>query len=379
MSVLNEFPAYKRLPGKLESAHESRLQWESGQDMLDLYGGHCVNSLGAGSHDVAEALAMQWTRLSFATNLIQHQGRETFIDAWKPLMPPGEWQVFASNSGAEANENLLKWAVQVTKRKVVVCYEGAFHGRTAAADAVSDGQGAFPFAPFEVRRLPWGSTEGIDADVACVLLEPIQSLAGVVDPPEDFLETLREECDASGAWLLFDEVQTGNGRLGTPWASQFFGVTPDGFSTAKGVAGGMPLGLSFLKETLAAQVPPGVSGATFGGNPMSLAGSRVVAGKLQDPSFLDHVKKLSDAFENLVGVGPVIGIRGKGLLLGLELLDSVTATEVRDALFQAGVLVGTSRDPHVLRLSPPLNLPLSAVSELGEALAKVPVAKETIS
>ncbi len=379
MTALTEFPAYKRLPGVLASATESRLTWEDGKDMLDLYGGHCVNSLGAGSNDVAEALAVQWTRLSFTTNLIQHNGRSEFLAAWKPLMPEGDWQVFASNSGAEANENVLKWALQTTKRKVVVCFEGAFHGRTAAADAVSHGESAFPSTPFEVRRLPWGSTEGIDADVAAVILEPIQSLAGVVDPPEGFLESLREVCTESGAWLLFDEVQTGNGRLGTVWASQFYGVTPDGFSTAKGVAGGMPLGLSFLEASLAAKVPGGVSGATFGGNPMSLAGSKVVAAKLAQPAFLAHVQKLSHAFENLVGIGPVTGMRGKGLLLGLELHNSVSASEVRDALFEAGILVGTSRDPHILRLSPPLNLPLSAVSELGEALAKIQVGKEAWS
>ncbi len=379
MSALSEFPAYKRLPGVLASATNSRLTWDDGKDMLDLYGGHCVNSLGAGSGDVAEALAAQWTQLSFTTNLIQHAGRSEFIEAWKPLMPEGEWQVFASNSGAEANENILKWALQTTKRKVVVCYEGAFHGRTAAADAVSHGEGAFPSAPFEVRRLPWGSTEGIDADVAAVILEPIQSLAGVVDPPEGFLESLREVCTETGAWLLFDEVQTGNGRLGTVWASQFYGVTPDGFSTAKGVAGGMPLGLSFLDPSLAAKVPGGVSGATFGGNPMSMAGSKVVAAKLAEPEFLAHVQELSTAFEGLVGTGPVTGIRGKGLLLGLELNESVTASEVRDALFEAGILVGTSRDPHVLRLSPPLNLPLSAVSELGDALANIQVGKEACS
>ncbi len=379
MDALTEFPAYKRLPGVLVSATNCRLTWEDDKEMLDLYGGHCVNSLGAGSNDVAEALAVQWTRLSFTTNLIQHDGRSKFLEAWEPLMPEGEWQVFASNSGAEANENILKWALQTTKRKVVVCYEGAFHGRTAAADAVSHGEGAFPNAPFEVRRLPWGSTDGIDADVAAVILEPIQSLAGVVDPPQDFLESLRELCTETGAWLLFDEVQTGNGRLGTVWASQLYGVIPDGFSTAKGVAGGMPLGLSFLEASLAAKVPGGVSGATFGGNPMSLAGSRVVAGKLAEPGFLEHVHKLSSAFKELVGVGPVTGIRGKGLLLGLELQDSVTASEVRDALFEAGVLVGTSRDPHVLRLSPPLNLPLSAVSELGDALEKIQAAKEACS
>ncbi|MFT4647389.1 MAG: acetylornithine/succinyldiaminopimelate/putrescine aminotransferase [Glaciecola sp.] len=373
MSSLSEFPAYKRLPGVLSSASDCRLSWESGQDMLDLYGGHCVNSLGAGSEVLAQALAKQWRQLSFTTNLIQHPGREEFLEAWKPLMPPGDWQVFASNSGAEANENLLKWALQATQRKVVVCFEGAFHGRTAAADAVSEGVGAFPSAPFEVRRIPWGTTEGIDGEVAAVILEPIQSMAGVVDPPKGFLQSLRDLCTQNGAWLLFDEVQTGNGRLGHVWAAQFYGVTPDGFSTAKGVAGGIPMGLSFVESSLAAQVPSGVSGATFGGNPMSMAGSIVVAGQLARPEFLAHVRELSKAFVGLVGVGPVVGIRGEGLLLGLELHASITAVQVRDALFKAGILVGTSRDPHVLRLSPPLNLPLSAVSELGEALGSIQV------
>ncbi|MCA9001249.1 MAG: aspartate aminotransferase family protein [Planctomycetes bacterium] len=373
MSNLTEFPAYQRLHGSLAGAHESRLNWSTGRDMLDLYGGHCVNSLGAGNGELAQALAKQWETLSFTTNLIDHPGHAAFLEAWQALMPEGDWQVFASNSGAEANENILKWALQGTGRGVVVCFEGAFHGRTAAADAVSHGMGAFPSAPFDVRRLPWGSTEGIDSDVAAVILEPIQSLAGVVDPPAGFLEALRERCDASGAWLLFDEVQTGNGRLGQPWASQFFGVTPDAFSTAKGVAGGIPMGLSFLRSNLSKQVPSHVSGATFGGNPMSLAGSVVIAQHLARPGFLAHVRELSEGFRKLVGVGPVVGVRGAGLLLGLELHPTVTATQARDVLFDAGILVGTSRDPFILRLSPPLNLPLSAVDELAAALQTIEV------
>ncbi|MDF1839417.1 MAG: aminotransferase class III-fold pyridoxal phosphate-dependent enzyme [Planctomycetota bacterium] len=371
MSSLSEFAAYKRLPGVLAGAGGSRLDWQSGQGMLDLYGGHCVNSLGAGNESVAEALASQWKRLSFTTNLIQHAGRDDFLQAWAPLMPPGDWQVFASNSGAEANENLLKWALMATERKVVVCFEGAFHGRTAAASAVSDGKETFPATPFEVRRLPWGCTDGIDADVAAVILEPIQSMGGVVDPPGGFLAELRAQCTENGAWLLFDEIQTGVGRLGQVWASQVFGVVPDGFSTAKGVAGGVPMGLSFVESSQASRIPDGVTGATFGGNPLSLAGAKVVAAHLAQPEFLAHVRELSQIFRSLIGVGPVVGIRGRGLLLGLELHDSVSASHVSQALLEAGIMVGTCRDPQVLRVSPALNLASESVAQLGDALAGI--------
>ncbi len=368
MSSLSEFQAYQRLAGSLTGAEGSQLKWDSGADMLDLYGGHCVNSLGAGNEAVAEALAAQWKQLSFTTNLIDHAGRGQFLEAWAPLMPPGDWQVFASNSGAEANENLLKWALLATGRRSVVCFEGAFHGRTAAANAVSDGAPGFPNAPFDVRRLPWGDVSGIDGDVGAVLLEPIQSMGGIVDPPPGFLEVLRERCTDTGAWLLFDEIQTGVGRLGQVWASQLFGVTPDGFSTAKGVAGGVPTGLSFVRNSLASQVLGGMTGATFGGNPLSLAGARVVAEHLRDPAFLAQVRERSKAFQQLVGVGPVVGVRGRGLLLGLELHASVTAAEAAQSLFEAGILVGTCRNPQVLRISPPLNLPAEAVPRLAKAL-----------
>jgi acetylornithine/succinyldiaminopimelate/putrescine aminotransferase len=374
MSTLNEFPAYQRLPGTILVAQDSLLYQEDGSSILDLYGGHCVNSLGTGSAELSEALSAQWQSLSFATNLLQHPGRQAFLDAWQALMPPGSWQVFASNSGAEANENLLKWALQSTGRSTIVCYQGAFHGRTAAAAAVSDGPTGFPSAPFEVRRLPWGSTAGIDHKVAAVILEPIQSLAGVIEAPQGFLQSLRTSCTKNGSWLLFDEVQTGNGRLGKVWASQYYQVTPDGFSTAKGVAGGLPLGLSFVTENLAAELPGGLSGSTFGGSPMSLAASTVVARYLAKPEFLQRIAALHQAFASLVGVGPVVGIRGKGLLVGLELNPEFSATQVQQQLQLQGILVGTCRDPQILRVCPALNLSGSAISILSRALRQLTVA-----
>ena len=155
MPTLSDFPAYARLDGQLLGAQDSVLAWSDGRELLDLYGGHCVNALGAGDLQLGATLARQWEQLSFATNLVDHPGRQAFFDAWAPLMPAGDWQVFASNSGAEANENLLKMALGATGRDTVVCFEGAFHGRTAAAAAVSHGSAGFPQAPFQVRRLPW--------------------------------------------------------------------------------------------------------------------------------------------------------------------------------------------------------------------------------
>ena len=372
MPTLQEYPAYARLQGSLLGASESLLSWSDGRELLDLYGGHCVNALGAGDLGLGRALERQWQQLSFATNLVDHPGRAPFYEAWQKLMPEGDWQVFASNSGAEANENLLKMALAATGRSRVVCFEGGFHGRTAAAAAVSDGANGFPLTPFDVLRLPWGTTAGIDSSVGAVILEPIQSLGGVVEPPPGFLEELRALCDATGAWLIFDEVQTGPGRLGTPWASQNYGVIPDAFSSAKGCAGGFPLGLSFAQSERAASVPAGLCGSTFGGAPLALAAATHVAQRVAQPEFLDHVSKLGRAFHGLVGTGPVVGVRGVGLLIGLELAPGLSAKEARDALLEQGILTATCWNPQVLRISPPLTLAGSAVGQLAQALCHLP-------
>lgn len=378
---LQEIDVYPRLPVPVASAEGCELVLADGRRVLDLYGGHCVNTLGAGDAGLERVLVQQWRTLSFATNLLDHAARHEFFAAFEPTLPPrhaGEgWRVFCSNSGAEANENALKLALDSTQRTTVVTFGGAFHGRTAAAAAVTDGKKAFPRTPFEVRRVPFGDVaaaeKAIEASVAAVILEPIQSLAGVVDPPAGFLAALRTACDRTGAVLVFDEVQTGSGRLGSFWAAQHFGVVPDVFTTAKGAAGGLPIGLTVARERRCAHAKHGTLGSTFGGGPLVLAAAAEVARRVAAPGFLDNVRAASQALRAAaLGCkergGPVVAVRGAGLLLGLVLDEGLSAPAARDALLERGVLVGTSNDARVLRLSPPLTFAPGDAERLALAL-----------
>jgi acetylornithine/succinyldiaminopimelate/putrescine aminotransferase len=395
---LREYDAYKRLPLPVARAEGCELVLTDGRRVLDLYGGHCVNTLGAGDRGLGDVIAAQWKQLSFATNLLDHAPRHAFLEAFAPTLPPapgtaGGWDVFCSNSGAEANENAVKVALAVTKRSRVVCFAGGFHGRTAAAAALSDKPlKAFPSPPFEVVRLPWNDAgaaqTAIDASVGCVILEPIQSLAGVTEPSQKFLAALRSACDRSGAQLVFDEVQTGSGRLGTPWAAQHFGVSPDMFSTAKGAAGGLPIGLTVVRSDIAAKAPADLLGSTFGGGPVVLAAAAEISRRIAAPGFLENVRATSQALRKAALRGPIESVRGAGLLLGLVIRAGWDAKAVRDGLLARGVLVGTSDDPRVLRLSPPLVLQprhaelleraLSSLSEPEPALASTAATKETV-
>jgi acetylornithine/N-succinyldiaminopimelate aminotransferase len=375
---LTEFPAYQRLPFQVQQAQGNYLLTETGTRMLDLYGGHCVNTLGAGDPEMLNGLIQQWSQCSFTTNLLDTPGRAHLLQALAPGLPDGSWQLFCSNSGAEANENLLKLALHATSRSKVICFEGAFHGRTAAAAAVSDSrQPAWPATPFQVHRNPWGCVSGIDASVAAVILEPIQSLAGVIMPPDGFLQKLKSACKQVGALLLFDEVQTGNGRLGTMWASQHFHVIPDGFTTAKGCAGGFPFGMTFLSDPFASRVSGSLCGSTFGGGPMAIAAAIEVQQRLNSHGFLSNVHKAGKQFQLAEGVGPIESVHGVGLLLGLKVAQPFTARQVRDSLLKHGVLTGLCNDPQVLRVSPALTLTATDVDIFLHALDAITVPHST--
>ncbi len=365
---LAEFPAYKRLPLDVAGAQGCEILLRDGSRLLDLYGGHCVNTLGAGDPALGAVIARQWERLSFATNLLDHEPRRQFLAAFEQNLPAGSWQVFCSNSGAEANENALKLALKATGRQRVVAFRGAFHGRTAGAGAVTDGK-QWCDPPFEVARAAWGSVAEVDDRTAAVILEPIQSLAGVVDPPAGFLAALRAACDAHGALLIYDEVQTGSGRLGAPWAGQHYGVLPDLFTTAKGAGGGLPVGLTVARADAISQVPGNALGSTFGGGPLVLAAAAHVAQRIAAPGFLANVRATSAVLAQSAGAGPVLRVRGAGLLLGLELQPGVSAARLRDALLGRGILAGTCDDPQVLRLCPPLTLTPQQAQRLPEVLA----------
>jgi len=280
------------------------------------------------------------------------------------------------NSGAEANENALKLAFKTPARTRVVAVEGAFHGRSAAAAAVTWGSEkwyGFPRKPFEVSFVspqePAALAHKIDERTAAMIVEPVQGVAGAVDLPADFLAEARRLTRERGALLIFDEVQCGMGRTGRPFAADHYGVTPDMLTTAKGLAGGFPAGALLTTQALAAGLQVGELGTTFGGGPMACAAIAAVLDAIRDEGLLENVRALSDRIRASCRVGPVTAIQGAGFLLGL--VCSRPAREVQALLLDRDILAGTSADPRVLRLLPPYVLEPEHVDRLAAALAEI--------
>jgi acetylornithine/succinyldiaminopimelate/putrescine aminotransferase len=282
--------------------------------------------------------------------------------------------VFFVNSGAEANENALRLAFRVTGRSKVVAMEHSFHGRTAAAAAVTFGAAeswyGFPRTPFDVTFVPRNDSGRLDAAVdsstAALIIEPVQGLAGAFDFAPEFLQAARAACDRHGALLILDEVQTGMGRLGAPFGAQLYGVRPDLLTVAKGLGGGFPCGALLMPHSIATTLKAGALGTTFGGGPVACAAIKTVIEVIERDNLLANVREVSAAIRATCRVGPVESIQGRGFLLGLRTRPKAAA--VRDALLARDILVGTSADPHMLRLLPPLILSLDHVRRLAAAL-----------
>jgi acetylornithine/N-succinyldiaminopimelate aminotransferase len=364
---------YAQLPFEPVSAKGSHLLTAEGRWILDLYGGHAVASLGYAHPRVVDALARQAKELTFQTNAVPLKIRERAAARLVSIAPEGLNRVFFVNSGAEANENALRLALLGSKRKKVVAVEHGFHGRTAAAGAVtwgSDRWYAFPEKPFQVSFIPQNVADGlfaIDADTAAVIVEPVQGMAGALDLDAAFLKALRERCDETGALLIFDEVQCGVGRTGYGFAAEQVDVLPDILTTAKSVAAGFPVGVVLMTDAVARRARRGSLGTTFGGGPMACALVETVIDVIEEEGLLQHVRNVSSLIRSTCVVGPIIKIQGSGFLLGL--VCQFNASIVRDDLLSRDILVGTSSDPKVLRLMPPLNLAEKHVGDLARALA----------
>jgi len=353
------------------------LEDESGRRVLDFYGGHAVAALGYCHPKLNEALVKQLGQIQFQSNLVPMRVRDRAADALADFAPAGLDRVFFVNSGAEVNENALKLAIRLTGRNKVIAIEHSFHGRTAAAAAVTWGARAswygFPHTPMDVRFVPRddvaAARAAIDADTAAVIVEPVQGLAGAWDFAPEFLAALRAASTSAGALLIFDEVQTGMGRLGAPFGAQLFGITPDLLTTAKGLAGGLPAGAVIMTDDIAAQLRYGELGTTFGGAPLACAAIEAVIRVIREEDLLANVTTCSALIRQQCLAGPVTAIQGRGFLLGLQCTRK--ATEVRDALLEKDILTGTSADPQILRLLPPLVLEPTQVEQLAAALTEV--------
>jgi acetylornithine/succinyldiaminopimelate/putrescine aminotransferase len=372
---LNE--VYPMLPFEPVRGQGVYLENAAGRRILDLYGGHAVAALGYGHRDLSETIARASRDLVFQTNALPLSVRDEAAEKLAAFGPPGLGRVFFVNSGAEANENALRLAFKVSGRSKVVAMEHSFHGRTAAAAAVSYGSAkswyGFPRTPFDVVFVPRNDLSAMDAAVdsstAAVIIEPVQGLAGAFDFAPQFLQAIRAACDRTGALLILDEVQTGMGRLGAPFGAQLHGVRPDLLTVAKGLGGGFPCGAVLMPHAVAKDLKAGALGTTFGGGPVACAAIKTVIDVIARDNLLANVRDVSAAIRASCRVGPVESIQGRGFLLGLRTKPKAAA--VRDALLARDILVGVSADPHMLRLLPPLILATEHVQRLAKALEEL--------
>jgi acetylornithine/succinyldiaminopimelate/putrescine aminotransferase len=373
---------YAQLPLELVSASGVFLRTEDGSKVLDLYGGHAVAGLGYAHPRVLETLERQAETMTFQTNAVALEVRARAAARLARFAPQGLDRVFFVNTGAEANENALRLAFFAArargdgKREKVVAVEKAFHGRTAAAAAVTWGAEkwyAFPQKPFPVTFVRQDDVEGlreaIDETTAAVILEPIQGMAGAFELAPEFLEAARKRADETGAMLVFDEVQSGMGRSGYGFAADKHGIVPDILTTAKALAAGFPVGALVTHDRVARHAGKGSLGTTFGGGPMACALVETVIDVIETEGLLENVRNVSDLIRSTCRVGPVESIQGAGFLLGLRC--SRPAEEVRDSLLKQNILVGTSSDPKVVRLLPPLILAEEHVGILSRALERI--------
>jgi acetylornithine/succinyldiaminopimelate/putrescine aminotransferase len=354
------------------------LHARDGRKILDFYGGHAVAGLGYGHPRWLAALERQARQMAFQTNALPMAVRERAAARLAKFAGLGLDTVFWINSGAEANENALKLAFKITGRSKAVALVQGWHGRTAAAGAVTWGAlekwYGFPRLPFDVsfvpRNDPAAVEQVVDADTAAVIVEPVQGVGGAYDVGKPMLQALRQRCDDVGALLIFDEVQCGMGRTGAPFAANFYGVTPDLLSAAKALGNGFPVSALLVSRRVAAQIKYDDMGTTFGGGPMACAVAEAVIDTIESESLLANVRTVSTYIRSNCVIGPVTGTQGAGFLLGLK--TSRPAKEVQAALLERNILTGTSGDPHILRLLPAYILNEGHVDRLCDALAKIP-------
>jgi acetylornithine/N-succinyldiaminopimelate aminotransferase len=344
--------------------------WDvEGRRYLDLLGGIAVNALGHNHPALVGAVTAQLSTLGHVSNFFATEPQVALAERLLSLVGvgPDGGKVFFSNSGTEANEAAFKLSRR-TGRTHLVAMEGSFHGRTAASLALTS-KAAYrePFEPLpgHVTFVPYGDAAALAAAVsdetAAVVVEPVQGEAGVIFPPADFLPRAREITSAHGALLWLDEVQSGMGRTGTWMAYEGSGVVPDVVTLAKGLAGGIPVGAMVALGDAGTLLGPGNHGSTFGGNPVAAAAALAVIETIEKDGLLTNATDVGDLLRAGLADPRVTEIRGRGLLVGLD-LDADIASRVSAAAMRHGVIVNDCA-PHRIRLAPPLVLTADQASE----------------
>ena len=372
-----QLATYKKMPVAAERGDGVWIYTSDGDKYLDLYGGHAVAGTGHCHPHVVKALREQSEKLLFYSNLVYSETRARAAEKLVGVAPEKLTKAFFCNSGTEANENAMRMARMFTGRENIVTFTGGFHGRTA--DAISATfLGKYreigkPNVPGHIAA-EFGNIESVraaaDESVAAIMLEPIQSMAGVRTAEPKFFRELRTLCDERGIILIYDEVQTGVGRTGN-W---FFagspagdGVVPDIVTLAKALGSGVPVGACLVSDAVASKIKENDLGTTFGGGMLAMACVTATLEAIENDEMLANVKSVElHLRERLKEVEQVVAVHGRGFLLGLEFADK--AAPIHKALLDRKIITGTSSDARVLRLLPPLCLKAEEVDLFVDAL-----------
>jgi acetylornithine/N-succinyldiaminopimelate aminotransferase len=360
---------------------EGCLVWDAdGRQYTDLIAGIAVSSLGHAHPALTEAVSRQVGAIAHTSNLFLHETGITLAERLLALLGT-DGRVFFTNSGTEANEAALKLVrrCQGPGRRTIIAADNGFHGRTMGSLALT-GKSSIrePFGPFgvEVTFVPYGDAAALRAAVgpqcAAVFLEPCQGEAGVVPAPDGYLRAAREACDAAGALLVIDEIQSGIGRTGAWFGHQADGIIPDVLTLAKGLGGGLPIGACIGLGAAGEALGKGDHGSTFGGNPVACAAALAVLDTIESQGLLANAAAVGQQLAGgVAGLGhPLLrGVRGRGLWLAI-LLDGPAAGAVEAACRDAGYLVNAVQ-PDAIRLAPPLILTSAQASAFLAALAAI--------
>ena len=368
---MNLFDVYSLLDMEPVKAQGAYLWDKNGVEYLDFYGGHAVISIGHTHPHYVAKISEQLSKIGFYSNAVINSLQVELAEKLGELSGYADYELFLCNSGAEANENALKLASFTTGRERVLAMHGAFHGRTSLAVAISDNPSIQ--APVnktdKVAYIDLNDIEALQRELAsqqyaAVIIEPIQGVNGIRVASDEFMQAAREVCDKTGTMLICDEVQAGYGRSGRFFSHQWSGIKADIISMAKGIANGFPVGAIMVSPKIPAK--KGMLGTTFGGSHLACAAAIAVADVVKAEGLVENARKMGEKIiEGIKGVSGVEDIRGRGLMIGIDL--SVPQADFRKVLREKYHIMTGLSGKHTLRLLPPLMIGEKEVERFVEA------------
>jgi len=371
---------YQRFPVTIEKGVGAHVWDVDGKEYIDCMGGYGVALVGHQNQRVNNAIKVQLDKIITVHSSFYNKTREEFLKLLIGLAPKGLTQVHLNNSGAEAIEAAIKFARKFTGKKGMVAMKGSYHGKSFGALSLTfNPKYRKPFQPLveKVSFASFGDIESlrsvIDDDTAFVILEPIQGESGIIVAPEGFLQEVRKLCDEKGILLIFDEIQAGLGRTGRLWACDHWNTAPDILCLAKGIAGGVPMGVTLVRPDILSSMNKGEHSSTFGGNPLSCAAGIAALKALTEDGLIENSEKMGKIFreglEKLKEKHTMIReIRGKGLMIGIEMKFEIK--DILMGLIKDGILMLYS-GRNILRILPPLVISEGDITKVLHALDSI--------